>query len=429
MQILVIGNGGREHALAWKVSQSPLVTSVFVAPGNAGTALEPMIQNITIQPDNMTELLNFAMSKKIDLTIVGQEVPLINGIVDLFYNAGLKIFGPTQFASQLEGSKAFTKEFLIRHGILTAEYQCFTEVKSAMKYIYEKGTPIVIKADGVAYGKGVVVAQTLQEAEIAIQNILVDKVFGESGHQIIIEEFLDGEEVSFIVMTDGKNIIPMVTSQDYKRIGNGDIGPNTGGMGAYSPVTLVTEIIHQRIIDEVIYPTLRAMAFEGHPYTGFLYAGLMINNSRQIYVMEFNCRLGDPESQLIMLRLQSDLVDLCLAVLEGKLNYKNIIWDPRPAIGVVLASDGYPGDYINGHMIHGLPLQSTIIGKDCKVFHSGTTIQDGSIVTNGGRVICVTALGEDFLTAKKRAYKLANMIHWDGKFFRTDIGDIAINRK
>ncbi|VFP84418.1 Phosphoribosylamine--glycine ligase [Candidatus Erwinia haradaeae] len=424
MKILVIGNGGREHALAWKVSQSKLSTSVFVAPGNAGTALEPMITNISIPCHNIPALLDFAMTRQIDLTIVGQEVPLVNGIVDVFDNAGLKIFGPTKSAALLEGSKVFAKDFLLRHNIPTAEYQHFTEAGLALSYIRKKGVPIVIKVDGLASGKGVVVARTLEEAEATIKTILVDNAFGKAGRRIIVEEFLEGEEVSFMVMVDGKNILPIASCRDYKRVSNGDIGPNTGGMGAYSPVKIVTEIMHQRIMDEIIFPTIHGMISEGYVYTGFLYAGLMINTNNQIYVIEFNCRLGDPESQPMLLRLRSDLVDLCLAALEGKLNQKEILLDPRPAIGVVLATDGYPGVYMNGHRIHGLPL--SLPGVDWKVFHAGTAMQDGVIVTNGGRVVCVTALGEDFTAAQNFVYKLASKISWSGKFLRTDIGDRAI---
>ncbi|VFP83256.1 phosphoribosylamine--glycine ligase [Candidatus Erwinia haradaeae] len=425
MKILVIGNGGREHALAWKISQSQLATSVFVAPGNAGTALEPMIMNIDIQPNNIPALLDCAMTKQIDLTIVGPEFPLVNGVVDIFCSAGLKIFGPTQSAALLEGSKAFTKDFLVRHDILTAEYQHFTDVELALSYVRKRRMPIVIKVDGLADGKGVIVARTLQEAKSAIHNMLVENVFGASGRRIIIEEFLEGEEVSFIVMVDGKNVLPIASCQDYKCVGNGDIGPNTGGMGAFSPVKLVTEKMHQRIMDEVILPTIRAMVFEGCSYTGFLYAGLMINKNSQIYVLEFNCRLGDPESQPMLLRLQSDLLDLCLAAIDGKLDQKKVFLDPRPALGVVLASHGYPGNYIKGNRIYGLPLSSS--GVDWKVFHSGTAMQDGVIVTNGGRVVCVTALGEDLTEAKNYAYQLASQIDWRGKFFRTDIGERAIS--
>lgn len=426
MKILVIGNGGREHALAWKAAQSPLADRVFVAPGNAGTALEPALQNVAIAPTDIQGLLNFALNEKIDLTIVGPEAPLVIGVVDAFRSAGLKIFGPTQAAAQLEGSKAFTKDFLARHQIPTAEYQNFTEVEPALAYVREKGAPIVIKADGLAAGKGVIVAMTQQEAEDAIEDMLAGNAFGDAGHRIVVEEFLDGEEASFIVMVDGKNVLPMATSQDHKRVGDGDTGPNTGGMGAYSPAPVVTDEIHQRVMDEVIWPTVRGMAAEGNVYTGFLYAGLMIDKRGQPKVIEFNCRFGDPETQPIMLRLQSDLVDLCLAAVDGKLDQKDSVWDPRPALGVVLAAGGYPGDYVNGEQIHGLPVEEVADGK---VFHAGTTLEGDRVVTNGGRVLCVTALGEDVAAAQQRAYQLTKPIAWNGSFCRSDIGYRAINRQ
>ncbi|MGE9553449.1 phosphoribosylamine--glycine ligase [Erwinia amylovora] len=426
MKILVIGNGGREHALAWKAAQSPLAETVFVAPGNAGTALEPALQNVAISATDIPALLNFAQSEKIDLTIVGPEAPLVIGVVDAFRAAGLKIFGPTQAAAQLEGSKAFTKDFLARHQIPTAEYQNFTDVEPALAYTRSKGAPIVIKADGLAAGKGVIVAMTLQEAEDAIQDMLAGNAFGDAGHRIVVEEFLDGEEASFIVMVDGENVLPMATSQDHKRVGDADTGPNTGGMGAYSPAPVVTSEIHQRVMDEVIWPTVRGMAAEGNVYTGFLYAGLMIDKSGQPKVIEFNCRFGDPETQPIMLRLQSDLVDLCLAAVDGKLNTKDSVWDPRPSLGVVLAAGGYPGDYNTGDQIHGLPLEEM---PDGKVFHAGTKMQDDRVVTNGGRVLCVTALGEDVAAAQKHAYELAKNISWEGSFCRKDIGYRAIGRQ
>lgn len=426
MKILVIGNGGREHALAWKAAQSPLAETVFVAPGNAGTALEPTLQNVAISPTDIQNLLSFAQNENIDLTIVGPEAPLVIGVVDAFRAAGLKIFGPTQAAAQLEGSKAFTKDFLARHKIPTAEYQNFTDVEPALAYLREKGAPIVIKADGLAAGKGVIVAMTLQEAEDAIQDMLAGNAFGDAGHRIVVEEFLDGEEASFIVMVDGENVLPMATSQDHKRVGDGDTGPNTGGMGAYSPAPVVTDEIHQKVMDEVIWPTVRGMAGEGNVYTGFLYAGLMIDKSRQPKVIEFNCRFGDPETQPIMLRLQSDLVDLCLAAVDGKLNEKDPVWDPRTSLGVVLVAGGYPGDYVNGEQIHGLQLEEVADGK---VFHAGTTLQDDLVVTSGGRVLCVTALGEDVAAAQTRAYQLTQPISWNGSFYRKDIGYRAINRK
>ncbi|ARF48243.1 phosphoribosylamine--glycine ligase [Pantoea stewartii] len=426
MKILIIGNGGREHALAWKAAQSPLATAVFVAPGNAGTALERALQNVDISPTDIPALLAFAQREQIDLTIVGPEAPLVIGVVDAFHAAGLKIFGPTQAAAQLEGSKAFTKDFLARHNIPTAEYHNFTEVAPALAYLREKGAPIVIKADGLAAGKGVIVAMTLQEAENAVQDMLAGNAFGDAGHRIVIEEFLDGEEASFIVMVDGENVLPMATSQDHKRVGDGDTGPNTGGMGAYSPAPVVTDEIHQRVMDQVIWPTVRGMAAEGNVYTGFLYAGLMIDKTGQPKVIEFNCRFGDPETQPIMLRLQSDLVDLCLAACEGKLDQKDSQWDPRPSLGVVLAAGGYPGPYANGEQIHGLPQEEAADGK---VFHAGTRLEGDRVLTNGGRVLCVTALGDDVAAAQKRAYALAQPIFWQGSFCRRDIGYRAIGRQ
>lgn len=426
MNILIIGNGGREHALAWKAAQSPLAERVFVAPGNAGTALEPALQNVDIAATDIPALLAFAQSEKIDLTIVGPEAPLVKGVVDTFRKAGLKIFGPTKAAAQLEGSKAFTKDFLARHQIPTAEYHNFTDVELALQYVRAKGAPIVIKADGLAAGKGVIVAMTQEEAEAAVRDMLAGNAFGDAGHRIVVEEFLDGEEASFIVMVDGEHVLPMATSQDHKRVGDGDIGPNTGGMGAYSPAPVVTAEIHQRVMDEVIWPTVRGMAAEGNVYTGFLYAGLMIGQDGQPKVIEFNCRFGDPETQPIMLRLQSDLVDLCLAACEGKLDKKTSQWDERPALGVVLAAGGYPGDYRTGDVIHGLPLEDVADGK---IFHAGTRLEDDLVMTNGGRVLCVTALGADVAAAQRRAYELATPVSWDGSFCRRDIGYRAIGRK
>jgi len=426
MNILIIGNGGREHALAWKASQSPLADKVFVAPGNAGTALEPLLENVDIAATDIAGLLAFAKSHDIGLTIVGPEAPLVIGVVDAFRAAGLKIFGPTQEAAQLEGSKAFTKDFLARHNIPSADYQNFTEIEPALAYLRSKGAPIVIKADGLAAGKGVIVAMTLKEAEDAVHDMLAGNAFGDAGHQIVIEEFLDGEEASFIVMVDGTNVLPMATSQDHKRVGDGDSGPNTGGMGAYSPAPVVTDEIHQRVMDQVIWPTVRGMAAENNTYTGFLYAGLMISADGQPKVIEFNCRFGDPETQPIMLRLRSDLVDLCLAGAEGRLGDKTSEWDPRPSLGVVLAAGGYPADYKTGDVIHGLPLEEV---PDGKVFQAGTRLQDERVVTNGGRVLCVTALGKTVEAAQARAYDLAKDIHWEGSFCRKDIGYRAIDRE
>ncbi|WP_313082552.1 phosphoribosylamine--glycine ligase [Atlantibacter sp.] len=427
MKVLVIGNGGREHALAWKAAQSPRVSTVFVAPGNAGTALEPALQNVAINATDIAGLLSFAQNEKIDLTIVGPEAPLVIGVVDAFRAAGLKIFGPTQGAAQLEGSKAFTKDFLARHNIPTAEYQNFTEVEPALAYIREKGAPIVIKADGLAAGKGVIVAMTLEEAESAAKDMLAGNAFGDAGHRIVVEEFLDGEEASFIVMVDGEHVEPMATSQDHKRVGDGDTGPNTGGMGAYSPAPVVTADVHQRTMERVIWPTVRGMAAEGNTYTGFLYAGLMIDKQGNPKVIEFNCRFGDPETQPIMLRLQSDLVELCLAACDGKLDEVQSQWDARPSLGVVMAAGGYPADYRTGDEIHGLPLEEVADGK---VFHAGTKLADDDrVLTNGGRVLCVTALGDSVAQAQQRAYALMKDIHWDGSFSRSDIGYRAIARE
>ncbi len=425
MKILIIGNGGREHALAWKAAQSPLTDIVYVAPGNAGTALEPKLKNIAISATDIPALLNFAREENIGLTIVGPETPLVAGVVDAFRAHDLQIFGPTKAAAQLEGSKVFAKDFLIRHHIPTAEYQCFTELEPALAYIRQKGAPIVIKADGLAAGKGVIVAMTEKEAEDAIQDMLAGNRFGNAGHCVVVEEFLQGEEASFIVMTDGENILPMASSQDHKRAGDGDTGPNTGGMGAYSPAPVVTNDVHQRIMEQIIMPVVRGMAAEGNLYTGFLYAGLMITKEGQPQVIEFNCRLGDPETQPIMLRLNSDLVDLCLAGCQGKLNYKNMEWDLRPSLAVVLAAEGYPASYSTGDEIHGLPSAEI---KEGKIFHAGTRQSDDRIVTDGGRVLCITALGKDIAAAQQRAYELAQLISWNGCFYRKDIGHRALRR-
>ncbi|HGF7202093.1 phosphoribosylamine--glycine ligase [Vibrio cholerae] len=426
MQVLIIGSGGREHALAWKVAQNPQVDTIYVAPGNAGTALEHKVQNVNIGITDIPALVAFAQDKAIELTIVGPEAPLVIGVVDAFRAAGLPIFGPTQGAAQLEGSKAFTKDFLARHNIPTAAYANFTEIEPALAYVREKGAPIVVKADGLAAGKGVIVAMTLQEAEDAIQDMLAGNVFGSAGSRVVVEEFLDGEEASFIVMVDGENVLPMATSQDHKRVGDADTGPNTGGMGAYSPAPVVTQDVHDRVMREVIYPTVRGMAAEGNTYTGFLYAGLMIDSTGAPKVIEYNCRFGDPETQPIMMRLQSDLVELCQAAIAGKLDQVESKWDPRASIGVVLAAGGYPGDYAKGEVISGLPTQESA-GQ--KVFHAGTETQGDQVVTNGGRVLCATALGNTVLEAQQRAYQLADQIHWNGMFCRRDIGYRAIARE
>ncbi|AGI33388.1 TPA: phosphoribosylamine--glycine ligase [Mannheimia haemolytica] len=425
MNILIIGNGGREHALAWKVRQSPLADKVFVAPGNAGTAMENGIENVAISATDVPALVTFAKQNSVGLTIVGPEAPLVVGVVDAFRAHGLTIFGPTQAAAQLEGSKAFTKDFLARHQIPTAEYQNFTEIEPALAYLKQKGAPIVIKADGLAAGKGVIVAMTLQEAEDAVRDMLSGNAFGEAGSRVVIEEFLDGEEASFIVMVDGKNVEPMATSQDHKRVGEGDSGLNTGGMGAYSPAPVVTKAIHQRVMDEIIYPTVQGMASENTPYTGFLYAGLMIMPNGQPKVIEFNCRFGDPETQPIMMRLESDLVELCLKACEGKLDSVQSKWCEQAALGIVLAAAGYPGDYRKGDEIIGIPTSTS----NQKVFLAGVEQKEGKLLTNGGRVLCATALGNSVFEAQQQALQLAEQIQWQGKFYRRDIGYRAVARK
>jgi phosphoribosylamine--glycine ligase len=425
MKILIVGSGGREHALAWKVKQSSKVSSVFVAPGNAGTALEADIHNVEIQVDDIAGLLNFAQAREIDLTIVGPEVPLVKGIVDQFSAAGLACFGPTAAAAQLEGSKSFCKDFMARHGIPTATYQTFTDVSEAITYIRRQGAPIVVKADGLAAGKGVIVAQTEQEAIDAVEDMLSGNSFGEAGHRVVVEEFLAGEEASFIVIADGLHALPMATSQDHKARDNGDSGPNTGGMGAYSPAPVVTADIHQRVMDEVINPTLKGMSQDGHDYTGFLYAGLMIGKNGSIKVLEYNCRFGDPETQPIMMRLQSDLVDLVQAALNQTLDQVTTEWDPRPALGVVLAAGGYPDDYAKGNVISGLPTEDS---QERKVFHAGTKQSNGNVVTAGGRVLCACALGDDIADAQQKAYQLCDQISWQDIYYRTDIGFKAIGR-
>ncbi|WP_332822375.1 phosphoribosylamine--glycine ligase [Stutzerimonas kunmingensis] len=426
MNVLIIGSGGREHALAWKVAQDPRVAKVFVAPGNAGTATEAKCENIAIDVLAIEQLADFAAAN-VQLTIVGPEAPLVKGVVDLFRSRGLDIFGPTAAAAQLEGSKAFTKDFLARHAIPTADYQNFTEVEPALAYLREKGAPIVIKADGLAAGKGVIVAMTMTEAEEAVRDMLSGNAFGDAGARVVIEEFLDGEEASFIVMVDGENVLPMATSQDHKRVGDGDSGPNTGGMGAYSPAPVVTADVHKRVMDEVIYPTVRGMAAEGNVYTGFLYAGLMIDKVGQPKVIEFNCRFGDPETQPIMVRLESSLVLLVEAALAKALDKVEATWDSRPTVGVVLAAGGYPGDYAKGDVIEGLDDAAALDGK---VFHAGTALNDQSqVVTAGGRVLCATAIGRTVSEAQQQAYRLAEKIHWNGCFYRKDIGYRAISRE
>jgi phosphoribosylamine--glycine ligase len=427
MNVLVIGSGGREHALAWKAAQSSIVGTVFVAPGNAGTAMEPRLKNIVVSVGDFSALADFAQSNDVGLTVVGPEQPLVDGIVDYFQSRGLAIFGPSSGAAQLEGSKAFTKDFLERQKIPTANYGNFTDVDAALEYLEQVGAPIVVKADGLAAGKGVIVAMTMTEAEDAVRDMLAGNAFGDAGSRVVIEEFLDGEEVSFIVMVDGKNVLPMATSQDHKRAGNGDMGPNTGGMGAYSPAPVVDEVIYQRIMDEVIYPTINGMAAEGNDYIGFLYAGLMIMADGTPKVIEYNCRFGDPETQPILLRLQSDLVLHCMAALEGTLDQQTAQWDPRPAIGVVLAASGYPGSYRSGDVISGL--SHITESNDQKVFHAGTALVDGDVVTSGGRVLCATAMGDTVSAAQVSAYEVAAKIDWDDVYLRNDIGWRAIIRE
>ncbi len=426
MNILIIGSGGREHALAWKAAQSRLADRVYVAPGNAGTATEPGVENLAVAPDDIPGLLDAARRLDVGLTIVGPEAPLVAGVVDAFRAAGLRCFGPSKDAAQLEGSKAFTKDFLARHGIPTAAYRTFTELDAALAYVRAQGAPIVVKADGLAAGKGVIVALTLDAAEAAVRDMLAGNAFGEAGHRVVIEEYLDGEEASFIVMADGEHVLPMATSQDHKRVGDGDTGPNTGGMGAYSPAPVVTRTVHRRVMDEVILPTVRGMAAEGLPYTGFLYAGLMVMADGSPKVIEYNCRFGDPETQPVLMRLRSDLVAHCLAALEGRLDRETADWDPRPALGVVLAAGGYPGDYRKGDEISGL---SSAAGHGLKVFHAGTTLRDGRVVTSGGRVLCATALGATVSEAQRRAYGLVDAIAWNGMQCRRDIGFRAVARE
>lgn len=427
MKVLIIGGGGREHALAWQCARSPQVEQVFVAPGNAGTAGEPGLENVDIAADDVDSLLGFAADRQVDLTIVGPEAPLVAGVVDRFRERGLRCFGPDAAGARLEGSKTFTKEFLHRHGIPTASYASFTELGPALEYIRAQGAPLVVKADGLAAGKGVIVAHSLEEAEAAASAMLDQGAFGEAGSSIVVEQFLQGEEASFIAMVAGDAILPLATSQDHKARDDGDRGPNTGGMGAYSPAPVVTPAMHDRIMREVMEPTVRGLAADGTPYTGFLYAGLMIDADGTPYVLEFNCRFGDPETQPIMMRMKSDLPILCLAALEGRLDQCRVDWDPRAALGVVLAAGGYPDSYAKGSPIHGL---DQVRDDDVKVFHAGTALDaDGRVVTNGGRVLCAVALGDTVAAAQKRAYQVVDMIRWDGMFCRRDIGYRAIERE
>lgn len=426
MKVLLVGNGGREHALAWKLAQSPKVDQVFVAPGNAGTALEAGMENLAIAVDDIDGLLAFAKEQGVELTVVGPEAPLVAGIVDRFTEAGLRCFGPTKAAAQLEGSKAFTKDFLARHNIPTAAYGNFTDIDEAVAYVKQVGAPIVVKADGLAAGKGVIIAHTEQEAIDAIQDMLAGNAFGDAGHRVVVEEFLVGEEASFIVIADGTNSLPMASSQDHKARDNGDLGPNTGGMGAYSPAPVVTPEVHDLIMRQVIEPTISGMAAEGNSFTGFLYAGVMVSPEGEIKVLEFNVRFGDPETQPIMMRLRSDLVDLLDAALDGKLDTASSDWDPRAALGVVLAAGGYPMDYAKGKVIAGLPTESN---DNAKVFHAGTTLSGDDVVTSGGRVLCAVGLGDTVTEAQQNAYALTHQISWDNVYYRDDIGYRAVARE
>ena len=426
MKLLIVGSGGREHALAWKCAQSSRVTDVIVAPGNAGTALEPGVRNVAVAAEDIGGLLKLAQSESVGLTIIGPEVPLVEGIVDRFREASLPCFGPDAAGAQLEGSKAFTKDFLQRHQIPTAAYQDFDDIERALAYIREQGAPIVVKADGLAAGKGVVVAHTLREAEVAATSMLSDRSFGDAGNRIVVEEFLEGEEASFIVITDGRNVLSLASSQDHKARDEGDTGPNTGGMGAYSPAPVVTPEIEQRILDLVIHPTLAGLREDGINYTGFLYAGLMITPDGTPKVIEFNCRMGDPETQPIMARLNSDLVTLCEAALNGQLAESSADWDPRAALGVVMAAGGYPAGYEKGKKISGL-LNSEV--PDTVVFHAGTAMNNDDVVTSGGRVLCVVGLGNSVADARDIAYRRVDSIRWDNVYYRRDIGHRAIARE
>lgn len=426
MKVMIIGSGGREHALAWKTAQSPRVDKVFVVPGNAGTARESKVENIALDITNFAALVDFARKENVGLTIIGPEAPLVDGIVDYFQQQGLACFGPRKGAAQLEGSKAFTKDFLARHRIPTAAYGNFSDTAQALSYLHTQKLPIVIKADGLAAGKGVIIAQTMDEAERTVRDMLAGNSFGKAGHRVVIEEFMVGEEASFIVMVDGKTALPFATSQDHKARDDGDKGPNTGGMGAYSPAPVVTPAVHERVMREVIMPTVKGMAAEGNTYVGFLYAGLMIDSSGAPRVVEFNCRFGDPEAQPVMMRLQTDLVDLCEAAIAGKLHDHTINFDQRACIGVVLAAGGYPDNYAKGKTIHGLDKPAP---ANAKLFHAGTREDKGEVVTNGGRVMCATALGETVSAAQKTAYQLVNNIQWDNMYCRRDIGWRAIARE
>ena len=426
MKILLIGSGGREHALAWRLAQSERVSEILVAPGNAGTASEHKCRNVNIAATDLDGLLALAEQEQVAFTLVGPEAPLVAGIVDSFQTAGKRIFGPRQAAAQLEGSKAFAKDFLARHAIPTAHYAVFENEADALAHLDHVGAPIVIKADGLAAGKGVIVAMTLAEAKAAVTDMLGNNQFGDAGARVVIEEFLDGEEASFIAMVDGRTALPMATSQDHKRVGNADTGPNTGGMGAYSPAPVVTAQVHARVMREIINPTVQGMIDDGMPFCGFLYAGLMIDAHGAAKVIEFNVRFGDPETQPVMLRLQSDFSALIEAAIDGRLHETEAVWDPRPALGVVMAAEHYPGTPRTGDVIHGL---DTPAPADSKLFHAGTRIEDGNVMTSGGRVFCATALGSTVADAQQRAYRLADQVSWLGEFHRTDIGWRAIERE
>ena len=426
MKVLVTGNGGREHALAWRASLGESVSRVYVAPGNAGTALEANVENVPISVDDFAGLAAFAKQEGIDLTIVGPEAPLVDGFADYFNERGLRCFGPSRKAAQLEGSKAYTKAFLHRWGIPTAASESFTELADAKAYVRECPMPVVVKADGLAAGKGVIIAQTVAEAEAAFESMLSGTAFGDAGRCVVVEEFLQGEEASFIALCDGRSALPFASSQDHKAAFDGDSGPNTGGMGAYSPAPVVSEAVHARIMEEVVEPTLKGMAAEGAPYLGFLYAGLMIAADGSPKVIEFNCRFGDPEAQPVMMRLESDLAALCSAALDGELGSQTLRWDERAALGVVMASGGYPGSYETGHSITGLDAAEA---PDCKVFHAGTQLEDGAVLTSGGRVLCVTGLGGNVTEACENAYQGAVRISWQDARYRSDIGYRALARE
>ncbi|HHQ13438.1 MAG TPA: phosphoribosylamine--glycine ligase [Chromatiales bacterium] len=426
MKVLVVGSGGREHALAWKIAQSPKVRRVLVAPGNAGTAMEPGIDNVAVSAEDLDGLLNLAQRERVDLTVVGPEVPLVAGIVDCFSEAGLRCFGPRAASARLEGSKAFAKDFLQRHGIPTAASRTFSDTASALDWLNSCKLPVVIKADGLAAGKGVVIAHSREQAADAVRAMLEQKAFGDAGQRILIEEFLHGEEASFIAMVDGEHILPLATSQDHKARDNGDTGPNTGGMGAYSPAPVVTDEVSERIMREVMEPAVAGMAADGSPYTGFLYAGLMISPDGTPKVLEFNCRFGDPETQPVLMRLQTDLVELIDAALDGQLDRCAAAWDPRVALGVVMAAGGYPEQYRKGDPIEGLPDDDD---ADVKVFHAGTRLENGRVLTSGGRVLCVVALADTVSAAQQRAYETVRKIHWPDVYYRTDIGYRAVARE